>query len=236
MFLFIQVSSPIPLSCSPSLPYPFSYRCLPHPLLHLSPLHHPATSQPSPSPSSSPPLSLPPASRCAPTGPPATAPTCCLTGAAWPCWWWASCSSPPCWCWPWPPTAAWPATSSWASASSPTAAPSTRTCPPRSTAAWPPAAAARGGARGGALPAGRGRCGCSVVEVREGVGGGTISFQSGATFQSGPRATFCGPGAKVAPELNLSFCIFCLLVSSLNLQKTSLCEGQSRLYGSSHSL
>lgn len=80
-------------------------------------------------------------SRSAPTGRPPTAQTCCLTEAAWLCWWWASSWSPLCWSWRWLPTAAWPDTSSWACASSRTAGLCTRTCPPPSTVASARAAA-----------------------------------------------------------------------------------------------
>lgn len=76
---------------------------------------------------------LPLLSRCNPTGRPCIAQTCWTTPAAWPCWWWASCCSPLCWSWLWPPIADWPDTSSWACASFPTAGPSTRTCLPRAT-------------------------------------------------------------------------------------------------------
>lgn len=70
-------------------------------------------------------------SRCNPTGRPSTAQTFWTTLAAWLCWWWASCCSPPSWSWLWLHTADWPDTSSWACVSSPTAGPSIRTYPPR---------------------------------------------------------------------------------------------------------
>lgn len=118
-------------------------------------------------------------SRSVPTGRLPIAPICWRTAAAWLCWWLASSWSPPCWSWRWLRTAAWPDTSSWACASSHTAGPCTRTCPPPSTAAWAPAAAAAGVEL---AVAERERSGC---EVKVGEKGKREQLGGGETDQGG---------------------------------------------------